>query len=229
MKALISFYQSSIGKKWIVALTGLILVAFVTGHMLGNLQLFIGQEAINHYAEMLQSLGDILWVIRGVLLLTIVVHIATTVLLAIQNAGARPQKYAVKKETKATIAAKTMLLSGLTLIAFIVFHLLHFTAQTIHPEWKTWEDSAHRHDVYSMVIVGFQNPLVSGFYLLGVFLLCLHMSHGIQSFLQTMGGRTRKLAEPISAYCPFIAWAIFAGYAAIPLACLFHILKPIGH
>ncbi len=229
MKALISFYQSSIGKKWIVALTGLILVVFVAGHMLGNLQIFLGQESINLYAERLQSLGDLLWVIRIVLLVTIVVHILTTVLLAIQNAMARPQKYAVKKNIRATVAARTMMLSGLTLIAFIIFHLLHFTAQTIHPEWKQWHDAAGRHDVYNMMIAGFQQPLVSAFYVLGVFLLCLHMSHGIQSFLQTMGGRTRKLALPLSKASPVISWLIFAGYVSIPAAVLLGLLKLHGH
>ncbi len=229
MKALISFYQSSIGKKWIVALTGLVLVLFVTGHMLGNLQVFLGPDALNIYAEKLQSLGELLWVVRGVLLVTILLHIITTVRLAIQNAKARPQKYAVTRRVQATTAARTMLLSGLVLISFIVFHILHFTAQTIDPQWRQWKDAAGRHDVYDMMIAGFQSPLVAGFYILAVFLLCLHMSHGIQSFLQTLGVRTRALTEPISKLSAVFAWAVFLGYASIPLAVQFGFLKLLHH
>ena len=229
MKALISFYQSSIGKKWIVALTGLILVGFVVGHLLGNLQVFLGQETLNAYAESLQNLGKLLWVARIILLIAFVVHIVTTILLAIQNRAARPQKYAVNATVNPRLAAKTMLLSGLTLIAFVIFHLLHFTTRSIYPDWQTWRDALGRPDVYNMVIAGFQNPLASGFYVIAMFLLCLHLSHGIQSFLQTIGGRTRKLAQPISKASPILAGLIFAGYVSIPVAVLLEILKPIGH
>ena len=229
MKAIISFYQSSIGKKWIVALTGLVLVGFVTGHMIGNLQIFLGHEALNRYAAFLQGLGELLWVIRGVMLACIGVHIITTALLWVQNNAATPQKYAVNNPQAATIAAKTMIVSGLIVVSFLVFHLLHFTALAIHPEWKLWEDELGRHDVYSLVIVGFRDPLVTGFYLLGLFLLCLHLSHGIQSFIQTLGVRTRKIAEPISFASPYLAGLIFLGYASIPVASILHIINPIGH
>ena len=229
MKPLIAFYQSSIGKKWIVALTGVVLVLFVIGHMLGNLQIFLGQETINVYAEKLQNLGDLLWVIRAVLLVVIVTHIVTTVRLAIQSAAARPQKYAVKKNVAASTAAKTMLLSGLVLISFIIFHILHFTAQTVDPGFKALHDAAGRHDVYTMMIMGFQSPLISGFYILSVFLLCLHMSHGIQSFLQTLGGRTRGFAPAISKASVVIAWLTFLGYASIPTAVLLGFLTLKAH
>lgn len=227
VKAIISFYQSSIGKKWIVALTGLVLVGFVTGHMIGNLQIFLGQEPINKYATFLQGLGELLWVIRGVLFACLGLHIVTTVLLTIQNAAATPQKYAVTKSQAATIAAKTMAISGTIILAFLIFHLLHFTAQTIHPEWQGWHDAEGRHDVYSLVIVGFQNPLATGFYLLGVFLLCMHLSHGIQSFIQTLGLRSRKIADPLTTASPYLAGLLFLGYAAIPVASILGILKPL--
>jgi len=229
VKAIISFYQSSIGKKWIVALTGLVLVGFVTGHMIGNLQIFLGQEPLNKYAAFLQGLGELLWVIRGVMLACLGIHIVTTVLLSIQNAAATPQKYAVTKSQSASIAAKTMVVSGTIVLSFLIFHLLHFTVLAIHPEWKGWEDELGRHDVYSLVIVGFRNPLATGFYLLGLFLLCMHLSHGIQSFIQTLGVRTRKIAEPLSFASPYIAGLIFLGYASIPVASILHIINPIGH
>ncbi|MEI6562513.1 MAG: succinate dehydrogenase cytochrome b subunit [Verrucomicrobiota bacterium] len=227
VKAIISFYQSSIGKKWIVALTGLVLVGFVTGHMIGNLQIFLGQEPLNKYAAFLQGLGELLWVIRGVMLACIGIHIVTTVLLTIQNAAATPQKYAVTKSQAASIGAKTMAVSGTIILCFLIFHLLHFTTLSIHPEWQGWHDAEGRHDVYSLVIVGFQNPLASGFYLLGLFLLCMHLSHGIQSFIQTLGLRSRKIADTLTTASPYLAGLIFLGYASIPVACFLGILKPI--
>ncbi|MDD5349544.1 MAG: succinate dehydrogenase cytochrome b subunit [Chthoniobacteraceae bacterium] len=235
MKAIISFYKSSIGKKWIVALTGLVLVGFVTGHMIGNLQLFLGYEALNKYAAFLQGLGELLWIIRGFLGVCLIVHIVTTALLWIQNNAATPQKYAVNNPQAATIAAKTMIVSGLIVVCFLVFHLLHFTALYFHPDWKLWEDPDGRHDVYSLVITGFRDPLASGFYLLGLFLLCMHLSHGIQSFIQTLGVRSRKIAQPLTTASPYLAGLIFLGYAAIPVACLLAqhlnlpILQPLAH
>ena len=227
MKAIISFYQSSIGKKWIVALTGLVLVGFVTGHMIGNLQIFLGQEPLNKYAAFLQGLGELLWVIRGVMLACIGIHIVTTVLLTLQNAAATPQKYAVNNPQAATIAAKTMAVSGTIVLCFLVFHLLHFTTLSIHPEWQGWHDAEGRHDVYSLVITGFREPLATGFYLLGLFLVCMHVSHGIQSFIQTLGIRTRKIAEPLTTASPYLAGLIFLGYASIPVASILGILKPL--
>ena len=224
MKALIAFYQSSIGKKWVVALTGAILILFVIGHMLGNLQIFLGQDTLNAYAQKLQSLGELLWVARIGLLVTVILHIVTTVLLAIQNAMARPQKYEVKKRVAATLAARTMLVSGLIVLCFIIFHILHYTTMSFYPDWKEWHDAAGRHDVYRMMIVGFQNKWVSAFYILSVFLLCMHLSHGIQSFLQTLGIRTRGWAAGISKASVVLAWLIFLGYASIPTAVLLGIL-----
>lgn len=230
MKAIISFYQSSIGKKWIVALTGLVLVGFVTGHMIGNLQIFLGHEVLNKYAAFLQGLGELLWVIRGFLLVCLVLHIITTVILWVQNKAATPQKYAVNSPQAATIAAKTMIFSGAFLVCFLIFHILHFTTLSIHPEWKQWHDPEGLHDVYSMVIVGFRDyPAIAAFYLLGLFLLCMHLSHGIQSFIQTLGVRTRKIAEPISTASPYLAGLIFLGYAVIPVASILGIIKPLSH
>lgn len=225
MKPLLAFYQSSIGKKWIVALTGAALVLFVIGHLIGNLQIFLGPEAINSYAAKLKELGDFLWVIRGGLLAVVLLHIFTTVRLALQNSAARPQKYAVKKSVQASIAAKAMLPSGLILITFIIYHVLHFTALKTHPEWATWHDALGRHDVYRMMIAGFSSPLVSAFYILAMFLLCLHLSHGIQSFLQTLGLRTRGIASCLSKASVALGVLIFLGYISIPLAVLTGIVK----
>ena len=120
-----------------------------------------------------------------------------------------------------------MIISGLIVLSFLIFHLLHFTVLAIHPEWQNWEDELGRHDVYSLVIAGFQNPLATGFYLLGLFLLCMHLSHGIQSFIQTLGVRSRKIAEPLSNASPYLAGLIFLGYASIPVASIIGLIKPL--
>jgi len=218
-----TFYKSSIGKKWIVGITGLILLLFVIGHLIGNLQIFIGQEVFDKYAAFLQGLGDLLWAVRIFLITVFVLHIVTTILLAIQNRKARPERYAVNHYKRSTFASRTMLISGLIVLCFVIVHLLDFTFMKTHPEFRTLEDPQHLHDTYHMVIALFQQPLFALFYVLGVFLLCLHLSHGIQSFFQTLGLNSKHLTPRLVFGGRVVAWAIFAGYAAIPLAILLHL------
>jgi len=218
------FCNSSIGRKWIVALTGLALIAYVIGHMIGNLQIFMGRERINAYAETLHSMGPLLWAVRAFLLAAFVVHIVVTIQLTAENRRARPERYSVKEERRAGAASKSMIISGLIVLSFVVYHLLHFTTNTTNPEFKVLEDAKGRHDVYAMVIHGFQNPLVAWFYITGMFLLCLHLSHGFQSFLQTIGANSKKTAPVFDAGSRLLAWFIFAGYTAIPAAVLLHLL-----
>jgi succinate dehydrogenase / fumarate reductase cytochrome b subunit len=220
LNSLAFFFSSSVGRKWIVGLTGVALVGFVTGHMVGNLQIFLGQEAINKYAAALQSLGELLWLIRFGLLAVVVAHIWFTIQLTRENRRARPVKYAVRGFEKSTVASRTMIVSGLILLCFIIFHLLHFTAHKVDPTYATWLDGKGRHDVHRMMIAGFKNVWASGFYLLGVFLLCQHMSHGIVSCAQTLGVKTNNLASFWAKLAPVWAWGVFVGYAAIPVAVL---------
>lgn len=220
MNPVTSFLSSSIGRKWIVGLTGVALVGFVTGHMLGNLQIFLGQEAINKYAAALQSLGEFLWAIRLALLAIVVAHIYFTIQLTLENRRARPVKYAVSGYRASTTASRTMIVSGLILLCFIVFHLLHYTAHKVDPSFADLHDGKGRHDVYRMMILGFKNVWASGFYLVGVFLLCQHMGHGIASFAQTLGIKTKGLASFWTKLAPAWAWGVFLGYAAIPVAVL---------
>jgi succinate dehydrogenase / fumarate reductase cytochrome b subunit len=216
-----SFYKSSIGKKWIVAVTGLILLAFVVGHLLGNLQIFLGEEAFNQYAFFLQNLGDLLWAVRIVLIAVFVLHIFTTILLAIQNRKARPQSYAVTHYKRSTLASRTMVISGLIVLCFVIVHLLDFTFMATHPEYRTMHDARGRHDVYHMVLAAFHQTWISVFYVVGVFLLCLHLSHGIQSLVQTLGLSSKSLADRLVFGGRVVAWLLFAGYASIPLSVLF--------
>ena len=149
MNSLSAFSRSSIGRKFIVALTGLILVGFIVGHLIGNLQIFLPPEYINSYAEKLRSLGVLLWVIRAFLLVVVVLHIYYTIRLAIDNRRARPARYTKQEHVKATFASRSMAISGLVLLAFIIFHIAHFTVQVTDPRFLLLKaDPLNRHDVY---------------------------------------------------------------------------------
>jgi succinate dehydrogenase / fumarate reductase cytochrome b subunit len=222
---LYAFYDSSIGKKWIVALTGLALVGFVIGHLIGNLQIFLPPEYINNYAQKLQGLGPLLWIIRAGLLLMFFLHVVNTIALVKENREARPARYAVERTKRATKASLTMIISGLTLLAFIVFHIAHFTLKAVPTTDIHVLDSLGRPDVYKMVVGGFQNLWVSLFYLVSMALLCMHITHGFQSVFQTLGLRTRRLAPLLSTTSIALGWFLFLGNAAIVLAVLFRVVK----
>jgi len=214
---------SSIGKKTIVALTGIALVLFVTGHLLGNFTLFLGPDWINSYAKHLQDLGPMLWVIRFGLLGVVVLHIFFTMLLWKENHAARPKKYLASDPIKTTIFARTMRLTGLIVFAFIIFHLAHFTVRVVDPSFQHMEttlDGHEVHDVFKMVVVGFSNPWVVAIYLVSLFLLTLHLSHGIGSLFQTLGITNRTLRPILEIATRAYAWALFVGYASIPISIL---------
>jgi succinate dehydrogenase / fumarate reductase cytochrome b subunit len=217
---IIRFLQSSIGKKWIVALTGLMLLGFVTGHLVGNLQIFLAPEWINSYAKHLEDLGPLLWVIRLSMLGIIGLHIITTVQLVAENRRAKPVKYAVGGAQASSLASRTMILSGLVIVAFVAFHILHYTVRLQHPEWseETYK-LANGHmvrDVHTMMVQGFSHPGVSIFYIVSVFLLASHLSHGIASVFQTFSLNNKKLQCLIKLVGQAYAWLLFVGYASIP-------------
>lgn len=227
MNSLAAFSRSSIGKKFIVAVTGVLLIGFIVGHLIGNLQIFFGPEYINSYAEKLRSLGVLLWVIRILLLATVVLHIYFTIRLAIDNRRARPVAYAKKDHVKATFASRSMVLSGLIVLAFIFFHIAHFTVRVTDPRFALLQvDPLNRYDVYSMMVYGFQNVIVSGFYVVAMFLLTLHLSHGASSFFQSIGLNDKKMAPGLARGGRIFAWLIFVGYTSIPVAVLLGLVKP---
>lgn len=222
-----AFTRTSIGKKIIVAVTGMILMLFVTGHLIGNLQIFIGPRWINDYAQHLRDLGPLLWVVRIGLLIAVLLHIYYTIRLAIENRRARPQNYAKKEHVKASFASRHMAVSGLIVLAFIVFHLLHFTGHRFNPQFPLLKnDPLNHYDVYSMMVYGFKNVWISAFYILGLFLLTLHLTHGASSFFQSLGLNNKRLTPRLALGARIFAWLIFAGYAAIPVAVLLGVVKP---
>ncbi|MGB8355110.1 MAG: succinate dehydrogenase cytochrome b subunit [Chthoniobacteraceae bacterium] len=225
MTPLLNFYNSSIGKKWIVALTGLVLIAYVIGHLIGNLQIFISPDQINWYGEKLHSMGLLLWVIRAFLIVCFVLHIVTTIKLAIENRQARPELYAEKKNIRTTTAARTMVMSGLILLCFVIFHLLQFTMRPASLGFPSHLLPNGHTDVYKMVVLAFQNPFAAGFYIVGMFLLCSHLSHGFSSVCQTLGLNSPKVAHTLETGGTVLAWLIFAGYTSIPVSVFLGILK----
>ena len=220
-------FASSLGKKYLMALSGIVLVGFVFVHMAGNLQILMGQEKINAYAHALQSLPlPILWGSRLFLLLAVVVHAVTAYQLVKENRAARPNRNDVEKTQRAGIASLKMGLTGSILLAFIVFHLLHFTIRTIYPEYSEMmttvgsPDSNEIHDVYSMVLAGFQHTWISVFYVVAMFLLCGHLAHGVSSAFQSLGIRSENWRVKLELAAKAYAWVIFVGFSIVPLLVL---------
>ncbi|HYP26989.1 MAG TPA: succinate dehydrogenase cytochrome b subunit [Blastocatellia bacterium] len=224
MSNVIRFYKSSLGKKYVMALTGFALFAFVIAHMAGNLQIFLGPDAINDYAAFLKSKPGILWAARLGLLAVVILHITAAIQLARINRRARPVGYNDYKVVASTLAQRTILMSGLIILAFVVYHLLHFTFGVTNPEYLRLTRDG-QHDVYGMMIAGFSNVWVSAFYIIAMGLLCLHLSHGVSSMFQSLGLRRRAITRSINLFARTMALVIFVGNVAIVAAVLTGLVK----
>lgn len=244
MRALCDFVKSTIGRKVLMALTGIVLVLFVLGHMLGNLQIFLGPDAINAYAYKLHHVMPValLWIIRLFLLACIAIHLWAAITLTLDNRKARPENYSVKKSVQATYAAKTMRMSGVILLAFIFFHIAHYTARVI-PGKEYNEQIADvalvkngkpvmengqpvmTFDVYNMMIAGFEVWWVSAFYILATGLLCMHLAHGFSSMFQTLGLRNKNWRQILDRSALAYGLFVFLGFAVIPVAVLSGVLE----
>jgi succinate dehydrogenase / fumarate reductase cytochrome b subunit len=224
---LLRLWQSSIGKKYVMAITGLGLFVFVIVHMLGNLQIYTGPEHLNAYARALKTTPALLWGARIGLLIITVLHVTAAVQLARANRRARPVGYVKAKPVASTLAQRTMVISGLILLAFIIFHLAHFTLGWINPQFLELHDPVDlsRHDVYRMMIMGFSNPYVSIFYIVSMGLLLLHLSHGVSSLFQSLGLRSKKAFVWLDKLAKGAALVLFLGNASIPVAILAGLIK----
>lgn len=221
----IGFTKTSIGRKLLMAVTGVILIGFVTGHMIGNLQVFLGAEQLNNYAHTLQNLGVGLWAIRGFLIIVLIVHIWTSVRLWLENKAARPVSYARKETVQASIASRTMIYSGAMVFLYLVYHLLHFTVVVADPSLIPLKEKL---DVYSMIIVGFRSYWVSGVYIVAMFLLAYHLSHAVSSFFQTLGLNKPSMQPKLKLIANLYAIVITIGYVSIPVAVLLNLIKLPG-
>ena len=203
-----------------MAITGLILFAYLVGHMIGNLQIFSpDRDQINHYAAFLHSPANIapLWIIRVVLLVAVVWHIVAAVqLTAIKNA-ARPVSYVKKRDVPASYAARTMMWSGPIIAAFVIFHVLHLTAGSVLP---LHEIAPNQPDIRYNVVSGFSNPLVSGFYILAMALLCLHLYHGLWSLCQSLGWINPRYNDTVKKTAAAVSILICLGFVSVPVAVL---------
>lgn len=218
-------FTSTLGRKFIMAFSGGALLLFVVGHMVGNLQFFLGAEAINRYGHFLQSNVELLWPVRFCLLAMVVLHIWSAASLTRENRAARPVQYADWRPNSASYASRTMVMSGLIIAAFIIYHLLHYTVmvkainltgQDFHP----FMDIEGRHDIHLMMIVGFSQPFVSLFYVVAVGLLCLHLSHGVGALFQSLGLKNHNYRAIIDRAGIAVALVLFLGYVSIPISIL---------
>ena len=240
-----NLFRSTIGRKFLMAVTGVVLIAFVIGHLVGNLQVFSGPDAINGYSHFLQTLGPTLWAARIGLLIAVAIHIWAATVLTLENHAAREVPYKVRHTIRATLASRMMRWSGYVVLAFIIYHLAHFTLGFAQAE--TFKSSLAEYtmtddylamgfltvkagtpvaDVHSMVILGFQNVLVSAFYVIAVGLLSVHMLHGADSMFQTFGWRSARWSGALRKICIVFAALYFLGNLAIPGAVLLGKLQP---
>jgi len=215
-----AYWNSSIGKKLVVAVTGLAMVLFLAGHLTGNLLIYAGKEAFDEYAKFLHEAGHgaLIWVARVGLIVVLVLHVWATILLTRENKAAR-KEYEYKSTIQATKSSRIMIWSGLTVLAFIVFHILHFTVRTNSHLAEIAKESP-----YEMVIAGFSGgflqALVVLFYVVAITLLCSHISHGVASMFQTLGFRSKKSASLIQRISLGYAAVIWVGFVSIPVAIL---------
>lgn len=214
-------FATSIGSKTVMAITGLFLFLFVLAHMIGNLQVFAGPAKLNAYAKTLQDLGPLLWVMRIGLLSIFLAHLAAAFSIWRANRAARPVAYVSAKPQITTYAARTMVFSGLVVLAFVVYHLAHFTFGWVAPGYAHLTDSLGRHDVYSMVVLGFRVPAIAISYVVAQAVLATHLSHGLSSAFQTLGVTHPRLAFLKAGFGKAVAAIVFVGNVSMPLAALF--------
>ena len=216
----VRFYEAPIGKKAVMAITGVMLVGYVFAHLLGNMQIYSGDpEQINRYAGFLHNPANAaaLWAARSVLLLAVALHITASIQLWLQNRAARPIGYVKKDDLPASYAARTMIWSGPIVGAFVIFHVLHLTAGKVLP---LRELGPNMPDVRYNVITGFSNPFVSGFYILAMILLCLHLYHGMWSMFQSLGISHPRYTPIVKKAAAVLSILVAIGNCSIPIAVL---------
>jgi succinate dehydrogenase / fumarate reductase, cytochrome b subunit len=215
-----NFWQSTNGKKVVMAVTGAIMFLFIIGHLLGNLLVFAGPARYNSYATLLHFDDTLLWIVRIVLIVAVVLHITATVQLAIRNKKARPVGYSRKEAINSSYASRTMYWSGPIVLAFIIFHLLQFTAGYIHPGSQFIKG-----DVYHNVVAGFSMWWVSVWYIFALALLGLHLRHGLWSMFQSVGYNHPRHTPLLKKAALMIAALIVLGYISIPISVLTGLVK----
>ena len=226
MNWLVRGLRTSVGTKYLMGGTGLLLLLFVIAHMIGNLQIFASPEAINSYAEMMQGLGPMLWVMRAGLLFVLLVHVRCAVKLTRDARTARPVTYEMKRPIASTYASRTMFMSGMIILAFVVFHILHFTTGTLHADlYAAAHVDGHIH-LHYMFVTSFQHAPTAVAYMLAMALLGIHLSHGVSSLFQSMGWMRPRYREFVRQTGLGITALIVIGNVSMPLLCLMQVVTP---
>lgn len=232
--ATLAVYRTSIGKKFLMAITGIIGYLFVIAHMVGNWKIFLGADALNHYSEFLRVVGEpvlpartLLWILRIVLLASVIIHVAMAIQLSRQAQVSRPVGYRKKQNVQANFASLTLRWGGAAIFFFLIYHLLHFTFGTLHSDFReqVGENGIVHPEAYHNVIVGFQNPLNVLIYLIAVAALGMHLYHGVWSLFQTLGVNRPHLNGLFRGLAVLSGVGLFAGFAVVPLAVMFGFLK----
>ena len=221
------FLKSSVGRKILMAITGLMMLCFVIIHVLGNSSIYFG--SLNAYAERLHALPPLVWAFRLVLLTVFFAHVFFGIQLTLENNSAKPSAYAVKTSLRATFASKNMIWTGSLTAVFLIYHLLHFTLQVTNPAISAGVggnvDALGRPDVFKMVVLSFKQVAIATVYIIAMVALALHLTHGVQSFFQTMGLNNERTIDIFEKVGTISAVILFIGYISIPIAVLVGILK----
>jgi succinate dehydrogenase / fumarate reductase cytochrome b subunit len=220
----IGFYESTLGKKVVMAVTGAILFGYVLGHLAGNLQIYSpNHEQINNYAHFLHSHVVMLWAVRLLLIVSVILHITASVQLWRLKQNARPEAYVKKDDVPASYAARTMTWSGPIILAFVIFHVLHLTTGSVLT-LNNLPDGGM--DVRANVIAGFQHPAVAIFYIIAMALLCMHLYHGLWSMFQSLGVNHPRYTPLIKKFAAAFAWFVAIGNISIPVMVMIGVLTP---
>jgi len=219
-------WASTIGLKVVMALTGLAMIGFVVQHMTAHMQIFAGRDAYNGYAHFMYGLGGVLWVARLSLLGILVAHVVSAIKLNARNKEARPQAYAVKTNKATTPYALSMVYSGFTLLAFIGYHIAHFTVNVVHTEIGSYGPSDDPiRDVYTAYVTDFQNPVIFLLYAVAMVGVAMHLAHATSSMFRTLGLMRGKYREPLSKVGPIVGYVTAIGFLIPPAACLLGIVS----
>lgn len=211
---------SSIGMKFLMALSGLAMFGFVVAHLSGNLLLFKGEEAFNYYAESLKQLGPLLWIARIGILVTAIVHVFTAIRLTRMNRAARPMPYMKNATIQASLASRTMAVTGGWVLFFILYHLAHFTFQKVHIF-----DVPNPSSLFQIVVASFQQPAVAALYIVSLVLMGNHLNHGLSSLFQSLGFNHPTFTPMIKRAVPVVAWGWALCFISIPVSCLLGIIS----
>jgi succinate dehydrogenase / fumarate reductase cytochrome b subunit len=220
-----SLWRSTIGKKYVMAISGLIWFGYLILHLWGNLKIFAGATFLNDYASFLRTVGEpffsysvLLWIVRLVLIPAFIIHMWAAISLTNRDRASRPRGYSVKKNLESTFASRTMIYGGLFIVLFVIYHLLDFTFGTVNPNYIDG-------DVYHNVVASFQQPLVVLFYLLAMIAVGMHLLHGVWSLFQTLGWNSARANRLIRNFATLAALVLTLGNISIPVGVYTGLIK----